>query len=108
VFRKERQNPVTAQNSIGNGTSPLISKLDFVLIKPNIMSAFFEVGFNHADELFIVVVAVTEEDAEFVEFLFRKTEATIHAGIAFSGIKVFDVCGAAVGAMGWLVHEIFS
>lgn len=64
------------------------------------MSPFFEVGFNQADEFFVVVVAVGEEDAEFFRFLFRKAEATIHAGIAFPGFKVFDVRGVAVGALG--------
>jgi hypothetical protein len=52
-------------------------------------------------EFFVVVVAVSEEDAEFVKFLFRKTEATIHAIVDFSGIKVFDVWGGAFEALSW-------
>jgi hypothetical protein len=49
------------------------------------------VGFYQVHEFFVVVVAVREEDAEFVKFLFRKTEATIQTIENFTGIKVFDV-----------------
>jgi len=66
----------------------------------NINIIEIHIGLDHPDKFFVIIVPVTEEDAEFVKFLFRKIEATIHAGIAFTGIKVFDVGGLAVGAMG--------
>jgi len=66
----------------------------------NINIIEIHIGLDHPDEFFIIIVPVTEEDAESIKYLFRKIEATIHAGIAFTGIKVFDVGGVAVRALG--------
>jgi hypothetical protein len=47
------------------------------------MTAFFKVGFYQANEFFIVVVAVTEENPEFPGFLVmvRETATTVVAAI---------------------------
>jgi hypothetical protein len=47
-----------------------------------------------------VVVAVGKENAEFIKLRFRKTATTIEAGVAFTGIEVFDVSGVAIRALG--------
>ena len=60
------------QNTVHDGAPPLVTELDFVLVKPDITPAFFQISVYTANQLFVAIVTVTQEDAErFVRFLKR-------------------------------------
>lgn len=63
MFREEGQHPVAVHDALGDGAPPVKPALDLALVEPDVVSAFFEVGLDLPDKLFVAVVAVAEEDA---------------------------------------------
>ena len=64
MFREEGDEFVAARDPFRDGAPPVVAEFDLALIEPDIVSAFFKVGLNEADEILVAVVTVTEEDAE--------------------------------------------
>src|ERR1051325_228058 len=66
IFREEGQDAVALQNAVGDRVPPFVAELDLVLVEPDIVSALLQVGLDAADQLLVAVVAIAEEDAQWL------------------------------------------
>jgi hypothetical protein len=81
-----------------------VPALDLALVEPDIMPAFFQVGFDAADKLFVAIVAVAEENAKRGE-RFGRSELVlaILANVDAMLFAEHDIFRCALGAMNGLV-----
>jgi hypothetical protein len=54
-------------------------EVDFALVQPDILSAFFEFGFNSADRMYGRVEAITDENAKRSEWFFQRDLSMLRA-----------------------------
>ena len=64
MFREEGKEAVALRNAGRDGAPPVVAEGDVVFVKPDIVAALFQVSVDAADEFFVGVVSVAEEDAE--------------------------------------------
>jgi len=69
MLREEGDELVTAGDAVGDPFLPVVARLDLVLIEPDIVPALLQVGFDATNQLFVLIVAVTEEEAKRSEWL---------------------------------------
>lgn len=71
-----------------------------MFVKPDIVAALFQVGVDAADEFFVGVVSVAEEDAEGEEWRFMSEFMTaIFADTHGAFLAEYDVLRGALGTM---------
>jgi hypothetical protein len=99
MLREEGQHAVAAGDAVGDISPPIVAGLDLVLVEPDIVSTFFEVGLDVADEFLVGVVAIAEEDAKGRDRLFGQHMPTIFADMNAALLTENDVLRLAVGAV---------
>ena len=55
------------KDAVGDGAPPVIPNLDVHLVKPDIMPAPLQVGFDEANQFLVRIVSVAKEDAKSYE-----------------------------------------
>ena len=64
MFREEGDEFVAVCEAFRDGAPPVVAEFDLALVEPDIVAALFEVGLDAADEIFVGIAAVAEENAE--------------------------------------------
>ena len=87
ILREEGDELVAVCYSVRDGAPPLIAELDLVLVEPDIVPALFQIGLNKSDQLFIIVVAIAEEDAERRDGFLKR-----NLTMSWADPEIADIC----------------
>jgi hypothetical protein len=106
ILRKERHELVAARDALRDRAPPVVSEFDLALVEPDIVPTHFQVGLDAADELFVAIVAIAEENPEGGDGLFEgELVAAVLADVQAAFLAEHDILGRASWAVDGLVRH---